>query len=306
MVYFNLLLGDIMETLIFSLLLILIVAFIAGFSVKIVKQQDAAVVEWLGKYSRTLGPGLHFIIPVIESIRSRVSLRIQEIKAEVEVKTKDNMFVALPVSIMIVVDAESAANAYYKLEEKDPGNQIKTWVLNSVRSIASSMSLQELFSDREHIINQVKEVLSTKLKEYGYQIEDVLVDQPSVPDDVQHSFNRVVAAQREAEAATQEGQAVKVKAIALAEAEAESQRIRAKGMADARATLAEGLNNSVKTLSENHVDAAKVMEVIVDLNRLDVLREVGSKGNMIIVDLKGDKKDSEALLALLCKKSTTE
>lgn len=267
--------------------------------IRIVSHQQKAIVERFGKYSRTLSSGFNWVIPGIEHIKAQISLRIHEIKSVVEVKTSDNQFVSLPVSIMIV-PGEDVADAFYKLDK--PSEQIRTWVLNSVRSIANNMSLEELFSDKEHIVNEVRKVISTKISGYGYKIEAVLVDQPSVSPEVQHSFNRVVAAKREAEAATQEGLAAKIKAIAVAEAEAESMRIRAKGMSDARAALAQGMSESARVLSTQGISYDKVIETLVELNRLDTLREVGNAGNTILVDLGSSKDKSDALLTLLAKK----
>lgn len=284
----------------FFLIVLLAAIFIGIGGIRIIKQQDVAIVETFGKYSRTLDAGINWIIPVIQRVSHTVSIRIHEIRASVEVKTSDNMFVQLPVSIMIVPDSQNVANAYYKLQ--NPNEQVKTWVLNSVRSIASNMTLQDLFSDKEHIVTQVREVISSKLTGYGYNIEAVLVDQPTVSDEVQRSFNRVVAAKRETEAATQEGEAIKIRAIALAEAEAQSQRVRAKGMADAREILAKGLSDSVKILETNDINIEQVVNTLVELNRLDVMREVGNKGNMILMDMSSkDNPISSATLALLAK-----
>lgn len=273
-------------------------------SIKVVKQQEVAIVEILGKYSRNLGPGLHFIIPIIEQIRSKVNMKIQEIGAEVEVKTKDNMFVHLPVLIQLSPNPENVEDAFYKLQ--NPEEQITSWILNSVRSIASNMALEELFSDKEHIVSEVKTVLVKKLNSFGYQIDGVLVDQPSLPEEIQRSFNRVIGAKREAEAATQEGEAIKIKAVAQATAEAESQRVRAKGMADARAILAKGLTESVGELEKNNINAEKAVETLVELNRLDVIREAGNKGNTILFDMNSNNENKEILGLLLKNKNETK
>ena len=273
-------------------------------SIKVVKQQEVAIVEILGKYSRNLGPGLHFIIPIIEQIRSKVNMKIQEIGAEVEVKTKDNMFVHLPVLIQLSPNPENVEDAFYKLQ--NPEEQITSWILNSLRSIASNMVLEELFSDKEHIVSEVKTVLVKKLNSFGYQIDGVLVDQPSLPEEIQRSFNRVIGAKREAEAATQEGEAIKIKAVAQATAEAESQRVRAKGMADARAILAKGLTESVGELEKNNINAEKAVETLVELNRLDVIREAGNKGNTILFDMNSNNENKEILGLLLKNKNETK
>jgi regulator of protease activity HflC (stomatin/prohibitin superfamily) len=281
------------------LLVIVFILFLSG--IRVVQQQNVAIVERFGEYSRSLTAGLNWVFPMVDKIVEVVNLRIQEIKSEVQVKTIDNMFVELPVNIMVVPEANRAADSFYKLQ--DPNRQIKSWVLNAVRSTASEMKFEDLFTDRAHIVTQIKKELDEKLKSYGYHVEDVLVDQPSVTDDVKHAFNRVLAAKREAESAMQEGEAAKIKAVALANAEAESQRIRSQGMADARAILAKGLNDSVQEFKNSDISAEHVMSVLVELNRLDVLRDVGQKGNTILMNL-GDSKEAklDALVGLTSKK----
>ena len=278
----------------------IVAAVIGVLGIRIVKQQDVGIVETFVKFSRTINPGLNWIVPVIQRVRSIVSLQIVEIKTQVEIKTTDNMFVDLPVSIMTSPDVNNVEKAFYKL--RSPEEQIPTFVLDAVRSVASGMKLQDLFSDRQKIAEEVKGVVADKLRGYGYQIDGVLVNQPNVPAAVQTSFNRVIAAEREAEAATKEGAAAKIKAEALAEAEANSQRIRAKGMADARETLARGLSESVTLLEGKEVSPDKVVEILVELNRLDVIRDVGQRGNTMIFDVANKSVNMESALLKLLQK----
>lgn len=283
------------------ILTVIIACFVIS-GLRLVQQQQVAIVETLGKFTKTMEPGLHWIIPVVQSVRGRVNMRIQEIKANVEVKTKDNMFVHLPVSIQLAPNPANVEDAYYKLQNAE--EQIASWILNSVRSIASSMLLEELFSDKEHIVTEVRTVLVSKLRSFGYTIEGVLVDQPTLPDTIQHSFNRVIGAQRDAEAAKQEGEAIRIKAVAQAEAEAQSQRVRAQGMADAREILAKGLAESMLQLEKNNLDADQAVATLVELNRLDVIREAGNKGNVILFDM-GNKADlgQREVLGLIAQKN---
>jgi regulator of protease activity HflC (stomatin/prohibitin superfamily) len=218
-----------------------------------------------------------------QSIAGAVDLRIMEVRSEVNIKTKDNVFVELPVNIQLRVDAARVSEAFYKLA--DPHTQISTWVLNAIRSISSNMLLEDMFQDRTMIVSEVTSQLADKLAGYGYILEAVLIDQPTVSGAVQESFNRVVAAKRLAEAAEQEGKAEKIRLVAVAEAEAEAQRQRAKGLADARRTLAEGIVASMAKFEEQGVSAMEAINTLTEVNRIDALREVGKHGNTILVDL---------------------
>lgn len=270
---------------------------ISGF--RIIRQNEIGVVESFGKFTKILNPGLNWIIPLVQKIY-HLDTRIVELQSIVEVKTQDNMFVSLPVKIQLFPAKDKIYNAYYKLE--NPSEQIKSWILNSIRSITSKMDLQEIYSDKNQIVSVIQGTLTQKLNDFGYTIEDILVDQPTLPETIQHSFNRVLAAQREAEAAKQEGEALRIKIEAQANADANSQKIRAEGMAIARSILARGLDDSIKILKDNNLDANHLILTLVELNRLDVLKDIGSHGNLIIANTNEDKIN--ALLATLKTKNT--
>lgn len=267
----------------FVLIIVVVAVVYAGFCIRIVQQQTVKVVETFGKFARTLEPGLNFIFVPFQSIAGAVDLRIIEVRSEVNIKTKDNVFVELPVNIQLRVDPAKVSEAFYKLA--DPHTQISTWVLNAIRSISSNMLLEDMFQDRTKIVSEVTSQLADKLSGYGYILEAVLIDQPTVSGPVQESFNRVVAAKRLAEAAEQEGKAEKIRLVAVAEAEAEAQRQRAKGLADARQTLAEGIVASMVKFEEKGVTAVEAINTLTEVNRIDALREVGKHGNTILVDL---------------------
>lgn len=251
--------------------------------IKVVRQQNVAIVERFGKFSGVLTPGLNWILPPpISRIAHTADLRIIEIKSMVEIKTSDNAFVVMPTSLMIRVAPDKVTDSYYRLDS--PNEQINRWVLNSVRSIAAKMKLIELFEDRQLIINSVTQDLEKKCKEFGFIIEAVLIEQPTVSDEVQTASNRVVASQRELEAAQQEAQANRVKIVAAAKAEAEGQIERAKGLSESRAILANSFKENISAISETGADVEAAMSLLLTVNRLDAMRDIGAHGNLIIMD----------------------
>jgi regulator of protease activity HflC (stomatin/prohibitin superfamily) len=251
---------------------------------RIINQQSAAVVETFGKYSRTLTPGLNWIIPVIQQIVARVDLRLQELRSEVEVKSIDNVFVKLPVTLMVQAMPERAAQAHYRLV--NPREQITTWALNVLRATTASLKLSDLFEDRETLAAEVRNSLEVRMKEYGYEIISVLVDQPSVSEEVQLSFNRVVASKREREAAEQEAAAKKIRILAEAEAEAESQILRARGIAEARGILAKSLASAVSEAKQQGISENDIMHLLLETNRLDTIKYAAEHGKLVVMDVR--------------------
>lgn len=271
-----------MEFLIVSVVL----GILAATSVRIVRQQTVALVETFGKYSRTLHPGLNFIIPIVQRVVFEEDLRVVEFRDEVEVKTEDNMFVKMPVAVMVQVIPERAADAYYKLQ--NPDKQIITWVLNTLRSTTSSMRLSALYEDRQTIEDAVQAALSERMEDYGYAIVSVLVDQPSVSQSVQESFNRVVASAREREAAVQEAEAKRIRIVGEANAEADSQELRARGLAKARAILSQSLADAVAQAKTQGIDEHDIMRLLLETNRLDTIKSASEHGKLVVMDLRGD------------------
>lgn len=258
---------------------LLLVIFVFGFmGIRIVRQQQILIVETLGKYTRMLEPGFNWIFWPFSRVAGTISLMVNSIESSVEIKTRDNMFVTLPINLMYQVKEEKAANAFYKLQ--NPEAQINAWVLNVIRSTAAQMAFEELFEDRTKITKEVEQDLALRLEEYGYQIISALIDQPSVPDNIQATFNGVIAATREQEAAVQQAKANQIKIEAVATAEAEAQRLRARGVADARLILAKGFKDAAAEF--DGISQEGSLEFLLSVNRMDMLRDIGSHGNLIL------------------------
>lgn len=279
----------------FALIGLGFLVMIAVAGIRIVEQQTVVIVQFLGRYSTTLEAGINWIFVPFQLPAGKLSLKIESVPATVEVKTSDNMFVSLPVNLMIQVEPQNAKDAFYKLQK--PHEQVRSWVLNTVRSIAATMTLEDMFNDREKVVNEVRGLLTAKLSEFGYRLEGVLIDQPTVSQEVQASFNRVVAATREKEAALQEGEAVKIRIVKQAEAEADAQRERAKGLADSRRILAIGLQESLNGFDKIPQNLA--LALLIETNRIDAVREASKHGNLVLLDVAKVDGAQKALLPLL-------
>ncbi len=269
-------------------------------SIFIVRGKTAGILETFGKpHDRARLPGLQFKLPwPFTIVRARVNLQLQEIRADVSIKTKDNAFMMLPVKVQYRAsdDPAGAVKAHYELE--NPETQITSYVLNNVRQTASGMDMIELYQNRDAMEREVQDALSERFARYGYMIENVLVDEPQPSAEVRDAFNRVIASHRLKEAASNEADAERIKLVGVAQAEAESKRLQGEGMAQMREAVARGLEQAMETMRKSGLSSEQAMTFLTDTNRLDTITNAASHGNLIIVDAKDSKQFSETIAAV--------
>ncbi len=266
----------------------------------VVKGKTAAILETFGRpHPQAVFPGLHVKLPwPITKIVSRVNVQLQEIHADVSVKTSDNAFMMLPVKVQYKAsdDAIGAVKAHYELES--PEKQITSYVLNNVRQTASGMEMTELYANRDAVESQVQTALSEQFARFGYSIENVLVDEPQPSSEVRDAFNKVIASKRLMEAARNEAEAARIKLVGAAQAEAESKKLQGEGMAQMRTAIARGLEEAMKTMQEAGLKTDIAIQFLTDTNRLDTITSAASHGNTIIIDA-GSNKDLAGMAAML-------
>src|SRR5277367_1030136 len=202
----------------------LIVLFTILGSFFTVNTAQMAVITRFGKFLRVAEPGLNWKAPYFDSVAGLVSLRVNQITLTMETKTKDNVFVTIPISVQNRVCPEKVYDAFYKLS--DPVAQIKSYVEQVILGLVPGMTLDEVFASQSSIAAAVKQELETDMTGFGYEIVNVLVTD-IVPDaKVKSAMNDINAAQREQVAANARGEAEKILVVKKAEAEAESTRSR--------------------------------------------------------------------------------
>lgn len=268
--------------------------------VYMVRGKTAAILETFGRpHEQAVFPGLRIKWPYpITSVVARVNLQLQEIHADVSVKTSDNAFMTLPVKVQYRAsdDPVGAVKAHYELES--PERQISSYVLNNVRQTASGMEMTELYANRDALESQVQSVLSEQFAHFGYIIENVLVDEPQPSVEVRDAFNRVIASKRLMEAARNEAEAARIKLVGAAQAEAESKKLQGEGMAQMREAVARGLEEAMATMKRAGLTSEQAVRFLSDTNRIDAITTAATHGNTIIVDA-GIDRSSANTAALL-------
>jgi regulator of protease activity HflC (stomatin/prohibitin superfamily) len=261
------------------LILLAIVAFMGLYvifgSFFTVNTAEVAVITRFGKFLRIAEAGLNWKSPFFDSVAGRVSLRVIQITLTMETKTKDNVFVTIPISVQNRVRPEKVYDAYYKLA--DPVAQIKSYVEQVILGHVPGMTLDEVFASQSSIAAAVKQELDADMATFGYEIVNVLVTD-IVPDaKVKSAMNDINAAQREQVAANARGEAEKILVVKKAEAEAESKALQGQGIANQRKAIIEGLQVSIEQFQKvvEGASAREVMQLVMVTQYFDTLKSIG-------------------------------
>jgi regulator of protease activity HflC (stomatin/prohibitin superfamily) len=261
----------------------LVLLLLAGFVVLItilgsfftVSTSQVAVITRFGKFLRVADAGLNWKTPYIDKVAGVVSLRVNQIALTMETKTKDNVFVTIPISVQNRVRPERVYDAFYKLS--DPVAQIKSYVEQVILGHVPGMTLDEVFASQSSIAAAVKQELDADMTAFGYEIVNVLVTD-IVPDSkVKSAMNDINAAQREQVAAQARGEADKILVVKKAEAEAESKALQGQGIANQRKAIVEGLQNSIEQFQKavDGATAKDVMQLVLITQYFDTLKSIG-------------------------------
>ena len=240
-----------------------------------VRTYSAGVVERFGKFNRVARPGLQFLMPYCETVRL-VDLQVRQAVVNVETKTKDNVFVTIPVSVQYQVVEAKVFDAYYKLS--NPQSQIESYVFNSILGHVPTLTLDEAFEQMQQISGAVKRDLDEVMDNFGYNILRALVTD-IVPDaKVKAAMNDINAAQREQIAAQARGEADKI--LKVKQAEAESKALQGEGTARQRQAIIKGLQASVEEFKSavEGSTARDIMAMVLMTQYFDTMREVGVSG----------------------------
>ena len=269
---------------------VLVVAFLtlAGYCVgrfKLVHGQEALVLERLGvPQPNPLRQGLNFL-PPLSAVKERIDLRQKQIERTSQVKTGDDAFIEIAwVLRYSVQNADHAILAYvYKVEK--PIDQLIWRVENELRQIISSMTLAELYSQKDLIAGKIITDQATDALETGLRIDGVVIEQPMPPANVQQAMNAKLAAVAKQQAAVAEAEAERLRRVGIATAESQSKELQGQGIAKERMAIAEGFKQSVDLLKEGMPDAtmAEITAMLLQSNQNDMVVTASRGGNATII-----------------------
>jgi regulator of protease activity HflC (stomatin/prohibitin superfamily) len=231
-----------MATWIVPLVVLIFALVVAARTIRVIPQARAGVVERLGRYSRTLEPGLALVTPFVDRVRPLVDLREQVVNfAPQSVITDDNVVVAIEtVLYFTITDPRSAT-----YEVANPLQAIEQLTVTTLRNVIGGLTLEETLTARENVNAELRTVLDEATGKWGIRINRVEIKSVDPPQDIRTAMEKQMRAERDRRAA-----------ILTAEGEKQSQILTAEGAKQAAVLTAEGAQQAAVLNAEGERQAA--------------------------------------------------
>jgi regulator of protease activity HflC (stomatin/prohibitin superfamily) len=231
--------------LIVSLVVALFVLVALARTIRIVPQARAGVVERLGRYSRTLNPGLTIVVPFVDRVRDMIDLREQVVSFQPQpVITEDNLVVSIDTVIYFQVTDPKAAT--YEIANYIQG--IEQLTVTTLRNVIGGMALEETLTSRDQINGQLRGVLDEATGKWGIRVNRVELKAVDPPMSIKDSMEKQMRADRDKRAAILTAEGVKQSQVLTAEGEKQSAILRAEGKRQAMMLEAEGQAKAIDTV----------------------------------------------------------
>ncbi len=228
---------DIIFPLLTSFFAILLIIILITYTIRIIPQSNAYVVERLGAYHRTLETGLHFVIPIIDRVAGHVTLKEQVFDFVPQpVITKDNVTMMIDTVVYFqILDPKLYVYGVVK-----PIQAIESLSATTLRNIIGDLELDETLTSREIINTKMRVILDEATDPWGIKVGRVEVKNIIPPKDIQEAMEKQMRAERERRSVILTAEGVKRATILQAEGENESVILRAKAHKESLITEAEG------------------------------------------------------------------
>ena len=260
---------------------VVLVMITIALGVRIVPQGSKQVVQRLGKYHKTLPPGLNIIMPYIDSVAYKVSTKdiVMDIPSQ-EVITRDNA--VLIVNAIAYINIVSPEKAVYGVENYILA--IQNLVQTSLRSIVGEMNLDDALSSRDHIKAKLKTAISDDISDWGITLKTVEIQDIKPSDTMQKAMEEQAAAERERRAMVTRADGQKAAAILEAEGRMEA----SKRDAQAKVVLAEGAQRAIQKITEAVQQNTLPVVYLLGEKYLESLETVAASQNSKVVVMPAD------------------
>jgi len=250
------------------------------------------VVQMFGKYSNTREPGCS-CIPFPFATCQTVSMALNQLECKSECKTKDNVTMQVITAVQYRILKDQVETAVFDIVH--PQAMMRAEVDSILRSTLPSMDLDDAYSSKEKLMDDIMTSVKVAMQDFGYDIVKVLITDLVPERSVLTAMNEINAARRQRDAAIERGEADKVLKVKQSEGDAEAKRLQGVGLAQMRSAIAQGFKDSMETMQESGMSSQESMHMMVMTQYLDTLKEFSNGKASIMVPHGGSgAKDMQA------------
>ena len=261
---------------IFVILLVILLVFAIA-SLRIVPEAQTCVIQRFGRYHATWGPGVHFLVPVMDSVAKKISMKEQVADFEPQpVITKDN--VTMQIDTVVYFKIFDPQMFTYGVER--PITAIENLCATTLRNIVGGMDLDSTLTGRDTINGEITQILDEATDKWGIKINRVEAKNIMPPREIQESMEKQMKAERDKRQAILLAEGEKQAAITRAEGEKESAILRADAAREKAIREAQGQAEAILTVQRARAESIKLMneanpsQRVLALQGLDALGKV--------------------------------
>ena len=243
--------------LILIIIVLIIIVSVIAFAIRIVPQSKAYVVERIGAYNRTCSVGLHILVPFLDRVANKVSLKEQVVDfAPQPVITKDN--VTMQIDTVVYYQITDPRLFTYGVDR--PINAIENLTATTLRNIIGDLELDETLTSRDIINSRMRSILDEATDPWGIKVHRVEVKNIIPPRDIQEAMEKQMRAERERREKILQAEGEKKSSILIAEGEKESAILRAEANRESQIRIAEGEAEAMLKLKQAEAEGIRLLK----------------------------------------------
>ncbi len=263
-----------MEIIIIAIVLVILISCL-----KIVPQATEFVIERLGKYNKTWSAGLHFLIPIIDRVAKRVTLKEQVLDSPPQpVITKDNVTMQIDTVVYFkVFDA-----MLFTYGAVNPISALSNLTATTLRNLVGELELDDTLTSRDTINGKMTEILDSATDQWGIKVNRVELKNIIPPAEIQNAMEKQMKAERDRRETLLEAEGHKAAVITRAEGDKQAMILAAEGERDARIARAEGEAKAIYLAKKAEADGlaalkeAGVDAAVLELKKYEALVEMSN------------------------------
>lgn len=275
----------------------------AALSIRIVRPNRVETVEFLWKYNRILRQWFHAIIPIVEMTKQQYLFK-RNFSVQVEWVTSDNVSASVDLNVVYYVEDDKDDTRNWNIYKSvysidDPRTLMKATIDEQLRWMIFHFTHKEIFGKREEIWLEIEEKLRAKLKQFGYKIDSIQVQNIQLDQAVMRAMNKEIETAKLKNAAYNEWESKKIMKVKDAEWDKEAQILLWQGMAGQRMEIAKWFKESVDMIksADNSLTAQHILNFLLDSSRIETLSRIWEKPNSKLIylneNLEGKSSESK-------------